>query len=98
MTIDSAYDTLTTKDASLSLWDRVLVRIIQERCPYICGTLSASFKNLVPDWQESSGYFPEKFGLVNFEPEHSQGLRRILVDNYSVFYLFKEGVVTVTRV
>ena len=54
MTIDSAYDTLTTKDVSLSLWDSVLVRIIQERCPNICGTLSASFKNLVPDWQESS--------------------------------------------
>ena len=31
-----------------------LVRIIRERCPYISGTLSASYRNVVPDWQESS--------------------------------------------
>ena len=44
------------------------------------------------------GFFPEKFRLVDFEPERSQGLRRMLVDNYSVFYVFEEEIVTVTRV
>jgi plasmid stabilization system protein ParE len=43
------------------------------------------------------GFFPEKFGLVDFEPERSQGLRRMLVDNYSVFYVFKDETVTVTK-
>jgi len=38
--------------SALTLWDRVLVRIIQEHCPYISGTLSASYRNVVPDWQE----------------------------------------------
>ena len=32
--------------------------------------------------------------LVDFEPERSQGLRRMLVDNYSVFYVFKEDIGT----
>ena len=44
------------------------------------------------------GFFPEKFRLVDFEPERSQGLRRMPVDNYSIFYVFKEELVTVTRV
>lgn len=38
--------------SALTLWDRVLVRIIQEHCPDISGTLSASYRNVVPDWQE----------------------------------------------
>ena len=54
MTATELYDTLQTIDVSLSLWDSVLVRMFQERCPYISGTLSASYKNVVPDWQESS--------------------------------------------
>jgi len=75
MTIDSAYDTLTTKDVSLSLWDSVLVRIIQERCPYICGTLSASFKNLVPDWQESSRIVLNNCGYIKYGYEKSKKKR-----------------------
>jgi len=45
MTIDSAYDTLKTKDVSLSLWDSVLVRIFVERCPRVSKTLSQIGKN-----------------------------------------------------
>ena len=54
--------------------------------------------NRIADCVLKLGFFPEKFRLVDFEPERSQGLRRMLVDNYSVFYVFKEEVVTVTRV
>lgn len=31
--------------------------------------------------------FPERYRLVGFEPERQSGLRRLLVDNYSVFYV-----------
>ena len=54
--------------------------------------------NRIADRVLELGFFPEKFRLVDFEPERSQGLRRMLVDNYSVFYVFMEEVVTVTRV
>lgn len=54
--------------------------------------------NRIADSVLKLGFFPEKFRLVDFEPERSQGLRRMLVDNYSVFYVFKEEVVAVTRV
>lgn len=54
--------------------------------------------NRIADSVLKLGFFPEKFRLVDFEPERSQGLRRMLVDNYSVFYVFKEEVVAITRV
>ena len=54
--------------------------------------------NRIADSILKLGFFSEKFRLVDFEPERSQGLRRMLVDNYSVFYVFKEEVVAVTRV
>ena len=54
--------------------------------------------NRIADGALELAFFPEKFRLVDFEPERSQGLRRMLVDNYSVFYVFKEEVVAVTRV
>ena len=54
--------------------------------------------NRIADSVLKLGFFLEKFRLVDFEPERSQGLRRMLVDNYSVFYVFKEEVVAVTRV
>ena len=47
---------------------------------------------------ENLVFFPEKYKLVDFEPEYSQGLRRIIIDNYSVFYVFKDEKVTVVRV
>ena len=31
---------------------------------------------------------PERFKIMDSEPEHSRGIRRMLVDNYSVFYNF----------
>ncbi len=54
--------------------------------------------NRIADAALELGFFPEKFRLVDFEPEHSQGLRRMLVDKYSIFYVFKEEFVTIARV
>ena len=42
--------------------------------------------------------FPERFRIMDSEPEHSKGVRRLLVDNYSVFYVIKEDKVIVTDV
>ncbi len=30
--------------------------------------------------------FPERYRILDFEPEHSRGIRRLVVDDYSVFY------------
>ena len=35
---------------------------------------------------------------MDSEPEHSRGIRRILVDNYSVFYVIHKNEVIVTNV
>lgn len=42
--------------------------------------------------------FPERFRIMDSEPEHSKGIRRMDVDNYSVFYVIKEEKVIVTDV
>ena len=41
---------------------------------------------------------PERFKIMDSEPEHSRGIRRILVDNYSVFYVIHKNEVIVTNV
>lgn len=47
---------------------------------------------------ESLGTFPERCKLFDFEPEHSHGMRQLLVDNYSAVYVVGETEVTVLRV
>lgn len=42
--------------------------------------------------------FPERFRIMDSEPEHSKGIRRMPVDNYSVFYVVKRSRVIVTDV
>ena len=42
--------------------------------------------------------FPDRFALFELEPEHSWGMRRMVVDNYLVCYMVDPGVVTVTDV
>lgn len=41
---------------------------------------------------------PERFPIMDSEPEHSKEIRRMLVDNYSVFYVIQVEKVTVTDV
>lgn len=54
--------------------------------------------NRIADEILSLDTFPERYRLVDFEPEHSQGLRRMLVDSYSVFYVVRGSQVIVTDV
>lgn len=42
--------------------------------------------------------FPERFALFDIEPEHSWGMRRMVVDNYLVCYIVNSYTVTITDV
>lgn len=42
--------------------------------------------------------FPEKVRLMESEPERTMGLRQLLVDHYSVFYVIENERVIVMRV
>lgn len=42
--------------------------------------------------------FPERFRIMDSEPEHSKEIRRMLVDNYSVFFTIQGDKVIVIDV
>lgn len=42
--------------------------------------------------------FPERFPILDSKQEHSKGVRRMIVDNYSVFYTIQQNRVIVTNV
>lgn len=43
-------------------------------------------------------FFPERFRIMESEPEKKMELRRLLVDNYSIFYTIRSNKVIVTDV
>jgi len=47
---------------------------------------------------ESLDTFPERCKLFDSEPEHSHGMRQLLVDNFFAVYIVGEAEVTVLRV
>ena len=53
--------------------------------------------NRIADEILSLHIFPARYPPVDFEPERSLGLRRMLVDNYSVFYVVHGSCVIVTN-
>lgn len=42
--------------------------------------------------------FPERFRILASEPERSNGIRRMSVDHYSVFYIIRQDKVIVTNI
>ena len=54
--------------------------------------------NRIADAIISLESYPERFGLFEYEPEHSMGVHKMIVDNYVVCYVIDSGVVTVTNV
>lgn len=42
--------------------------------------------------------FPEAFRVVDFEPEHTMGIRRKFVDKYTIFYRILGKQVEITNV
>ena len=54
--------------------------------------------NLIADEILTLDTFPERFRIMDSEPEKRMELRRMLVDNYSVFYIIRDERVIVTDV
>lgn len=42
--------------------------------------------------------FPEKFRILESEPEKRRKIRRMPIDNYSIFYVIKDNKVIITSV
>jgi plasmid stabilization system protein ParE len=41
---------------------------------------------------------PERLKIIDSEPEHSKGLRTLIIDNYTVFFVIRNEMVYITRV
>lgn len=54
--------------------------------------------NRIADSIESLALFPERIKIMQSDKEAAMELRRLLVDNYSVFYVIQNDNVIVTRV
>lgn len=54
--------------------------------------------NRIADALLTLDMFPDRFGVLASEPEHSLGIHRMIVDNFLIYYVIDPGVVTVTDV
>ncbi len=54
--------------------------------------------NRIAEAIEGLNVFPERVRLMESEPERTMGLRQLVVDNYSAFYVIEDEKVIVTRV
>lgn len=54
--------------------------------------------NRIAETIEGLNVFPERVKLVESESERIMGLRQLVIDNYSVFYVIEDMDVIVTRV
>lgn len=54
--------------------------------------------NRIADTIETLDQMPERIKLMESEPERTRGLRRLIVDNYAVFFIIADDVVIVTNV
>ena len=54
--------------------------------------------NRIAEAIEELNVFPERVKLVESEPERIMGLRQLVIDHYSVFYVIEDMDVIVTRV
>ena len=61
-------------------------------------TAMRQYNRIAAEAIQSLNILPERCALVESEPERTQGLRQMLVDNYSVFYIVGEDTVSVARV
>lgn len=54
--------------------------------------------NRIAEAIQNLNVFPERVRIMESEPEHTMGLRQLLVDTYSVFYSIENNRVVVIRV
>jgi len=54
--------------------------------------------NRIADAIETLDQMPERIKLMESEPEKTRGLRKLIVDNYAVFFIVEDDTVIVTNV
>lgn len=54
--------------------------------------------NRIAEAIETLDQMPERIKVMDSEPEQLRGLRKLLVDNYAVFYFITDDTVVVTNV
>ncbi|MDE7477944.1 MAG: type II toxin-antitoxin system RelE/ParE family toxin [Lachnospiraceae bacterium] len=90
------------KQYTVEITDEALADL-EQLYNYIAYTLCASENaigqyNRICDEILKLDTLPERFRIMDSEPEHSNGIRRMQVDNYSVFYVIEKDRVIVTNV
>lgn len=90
------------KQYVVRITDRALADM-EEICNYIAIQLQAPENamgqyNRIAEAVEELYVFPERVKLMESEPERIMGLRQLVIDNYSVFYVIEGMDVIVTRV
>ena len=78
-----------------AIWSRFTATL-----PTVCWSLTRLWGSItaLQKPSQSLNILPERCALVESEPERTQGLRQMLVDNYSVLYIVSEDAVSVARV
>lgn len=90
------------KQYRVEITDRAL-KDMEEIYTYIADQLQAP-ENAIRQYDRiadailSLNEFPERIHVMESEPEQTVGLRQLLVDNFSAFYLIQDDRVIVTRV
>ena len=54
--------------------------------------------NRIADAIETLDQMPERIKLMESEPEKTRGLRKLIVDNYAVFFIVEDDTVIVSNV
>ena len=90
------------KQYVVRITDRALADM-EEICNYIAIQLQAPENamgqyNRIAEATAELYVFPERVKLMESEPERIMGLRQLVIDNYSVFYVIEGMDVIVTRV
>ncbi len=90
------------KRYTVKITDRALADM-EEIYNYIANQLQASENemwqyNLIAEAIEELNVFPERARLMESDLERAMGLRQLVVNNYSAFYVVENEDVIVTRV
>lgn len=90
------------KRYTVKITDKALADM-EEIYNYIAIQLQASKNamrqyNRIAEAIEGLKVFPERVRIMDSDPERTMGLRQLVVDNYSAFYVIENGDVIVTRV
>ena len=91
---DNKYNVVITQSA-LDDIDMIMMQLTHS---FFSQTIVMKLFDRIMDGIESLGFMPERIKIVDFEPAKSKGIRRLLVDKYSVFFYLSGKSVVVTNV